>query len=430
MIHVHFMGIGGSGASAVAAIAKAHGYKVTGCDKDIENEFTTSFNKHDLFAGHNPNHLDGVDILAITPAITSLDPDNKEIARAREQGIEVLTWQQFMGKYLEKDKFVIAICGTHGKSTTTAMVGKMLEDLNLDPTVELGATVSQWGEKNYRIGESKYFVTEADEFNDNYQATTPDITIVTTIEMDHPEYFKDLDDYYGSFEQFLSKTRGTIVANLADPGVGEVLKAVAHQTNPPTILDYSKSDFNLHLKVPGKHNLANASAVFQVGLLLGLEPEKIKQSLENFPGIGRRFELMGEVNGATIISDFGHHPTEVKVVLDAARKEYPNKKIWVLFQPHMFSRTHALFADFAKILKEAPVDGIAIFDIYPSREVDTGLVTSKQLVDEINESKKVEYSDSWEEYKKGVKKFIGSDDVVIFLGAGDTHKWAKELVNE
>lgn len=421
---VHFLGVGGSGASAIAAIAQAQGFEVSGCDKSPFNEFTTSFKKDQLFQGHSSDHLKGVEILAITPAITSLDPHNSELEKAKKRGIEILTWQEFMGKYLEKEKFVIAVCGTHGKSTTTAMIGQLLEDAGLDPTVELGAVVPKWG-TNYRVGRSQYFITEADEFNDNYLASHPDITVVTTIEMDHPEYFKDFQAYKDSFEKFLLQTKGTVVANLEDPGVAEVLKWVMKESKVES-LDYSKQQFNLKLQIPGRYNELNAKAAFQVGLLLGIEPERIRESLETFTGIGRRFEYLGEFRGASLYSDFGHHPTEIKVTAEAIKEKFPRRKIWLIFQPHMFSRTKALYDEFVKVFQKLPVDQIILIDIYPSREKDTGLVNSSQLAGSIKRDN-VRY-ESPEELKQTLYRDIREGDIVFFMGAGDIDSLARRLV--
>lgn len=222
MTHVHFLGIAGSGASAAAAIAKAQGFTVSGCDKNLTGEFIKDLDEKSLFGEHSPSHLENVDILAVTPAVFSLDPNNPELVAAKEKGVPIITWQEFMGQYLEKDKFVIAVCGTHGKSTTTAMIAQILEDAGLDPTVELGAVVQKWN-TNYRIGDNKYFVTEADEFNDNFLASHPNITVVTTIEMDHPEYFKDFSAYKDSFKKFLSQNKDKTIANLSDPEVQDVI---------------------------------------------------------------------------------------------------------------------------------------------------------------------------------------------------------------
>lgn len=425
MKKVHFLGIGGSGASAIAAIAKAQGYQVSGCDKVPFNEFTKVFDQNTLFEGHSPDHLERVDILAVTPAIYSLDPNNQELLAAKNKGIPVMTWQEFMGKYLEEDKFVIAISGTHGKSTTTAMVGLLLENAGLDPTVELGAVIPQWG-TNYRIGKGGYFVSEADEFNDNFLVSYPNISIVTTIEMDHPEYFKDFASYKKSFKKFLSQTKDKIIANYSDPGVKDVL--ASHLTSGSTSLDYSKQLIDFPLQVPGKHNILNASAAYQVGLALGIDPEVIKKSLQNFTGIGRRFEYLGEYNGAKVYSDFAHHPTEIKVTLETAREKFPDKEIVVIFQPHMFSRTYALFDDFVKVLKNSPADKTYILDIFPSREVDTRLVTSKQLVEAIDQENVLYVPES--EILEKIKTEAGDNKILMFIGAGDNHKLAKELLNE
>lgn len=464
-VKVHFMGVAGSGASAAAAIAKAQGFEVTGCDKEIYNEFTKAFKKKQLFLGHSPDHLfrhserssaeskpilnaktyrynnerglygDQIDVLAISPAITALDPNNVEVTKAKELGISVLTWQEFMGKYLERDKFVIAVCGTHGKSTTTAMVAKLLQDVGSDPTAELGAVVPEW-KANYLIGKGKYFVTEADEFNDNFLVTHPDIAVITSLEMDHAEYFKDFRSYKNSFIKFLTQTKQLIVANLKDPNVAEIIKVVMKNlvSHPggagskiATVIDYSKSDFGLALKIPGDYNVMNAQAAFHVGLELGVEPLRIRQSLENFKGIGRRQEVIGQLSGATIISDFGHHPTEIKLTIEALKQKYNDKKLVVVFQPHMFSRTKALFNDFVKVLKELPVQITYILDIYPSREIDTGRVSSKQLVKTIN-SPKVKYLSSDDLESK--LKDLDESDVVVFEGAGSIDKLARDFVNQ
>lgn len=421
---VHFLGIGGSGASAIAAIAQATGFKVTGCDKSPYNNFTKTLDKDILFEGHDPKHLTGVDILAVTPAIFSLDPKNPELLEAKKLGIPILNWKEFMGKYLEEGHFVIAVSGTHGKSTTTGMIGIMLEDAGLDPTVMVGAIVPSWG-SNYRVGHGKYFVVEADEFNRDLLYNIADIAIVTTIEMDHPETYKNFDEYKESFKKFFDQTKGTIITNLSDSGVEQTL-ALGLKNSAP-IIDYSKNLIDFPLKIPGQYNVLNASAVYQVGLALGIDPEIIKKSLQNYSGIGRRFEYMGNFKGAGVYSDFAHHPTEIKVTLGAAKEKFPDKKITVIFQPHMFSRTHALFNDFVKVFQKLPADQTFIMDIYPSREIDTGLVNSRQLVEAIN-LEKVTFEPSEEDILNILKTEASINQVLFFLGAGSTHELAKKLL--
>ncbi|OGE30695.1 UDP-N-acetylmuramate--L-alanine ligase [Candidatus Daviesbacteria bacterium RIFCSPHIGHO2_02_FULL_36_13] len=427
---VHFLGIGGSGASAAAAIAQHTGFEVTGCDLDISNEFTTPFSLDQLLKGHSASHLKGgnVNILAVTPAIYSLDPTNEELMEAKRLGIEVLTWQEFMGKYLMEGKFVIAVSGTHGKTTTTAMIAKMLEDAGLDPTVELGSIMPSW-KANYRNGNSKYFVVEADEYNDNYLPITPDISVVTNIDMDHPEYFKDFEEYKESFKKFILKTKGAVVANLSDASTAEVMKTVLKsipENDTRQFLDYSKQQFNLSLKIPGTFNILNATAAFQVGLLLGINPETIKSSLQSFTGAGRRFEYIGDYNRAKIYSDFGHHPTEIRETLKAVREKFPNERVLVIYQPHMFTRTKYLFEDFVKVFTVAPVDKIYIMDIYQSREKDLGEVSSKQLAETINLPSVLHIPSGTE--LQVLKPEIKNGDIVFFMSAGDTDKIAKQLV--
>ncbi len=415
---IHFLGIGGSGASAAAALAQAQGFEVTGCDLEPHNEFTIQFKPSQLLKGHSPQHLSfhpkgvgSIDILAITPAIFSLDPNNPELLAAKEKNIPIMTWQQFLGQFLTKDKFVIAVAGTHGKTTTTAMIAKILEDANLDPTVELGA-IAPWWKTNYKVGKGKYFVIEADEFNDNFLHFKPDISVVTNIEMDHPEYFKDEEAVKKSFAKFFSQS-----------------KKVFDKPNPRII--------KFKLKVPGKFNVANASLAFQVGLTLGLDPEIIRKSLENYRGVSRRFEYIGEYRGALVYSDFGHHPTEIKVTMQAAREKFPDNRILLIYQPHMFSRTKALFDDFVKVFKKitarpsklqrSGADKIFIMDIYQSREKDLGLVTTKELVATIGKPN-VSYIGNATQTLEKLKPEIKTGDIVFFMSAGDTDKLAKELV--
>lgn len=424
---VHFMGLGGSGISAIAAIAQAQGFKISGCDEDTHSEFFEAFNEDVIKEGHSPEHLEGVDILAMSPAIPAKDPNNPELQEARERDLEILTWQQFMGKYLEEGKFVIAVCGTHGKSTTTAMAGLMLEDAHMDPTVELGAIVPRW-QSNYRLGKSRYFVTEADEFNDNFLATTPDIAIVTTIEMDHPEYFANLSAVKKSYRLFLKNTRKAIIANISDPGVKEVVEQVKKDNPSVQIIDYSAQKLPFHLKIAGSYNILNATAVYELGRLLGIDSQTLSSALIKFEGIGRRFEYIGKFKGADVYSDFGHHPTEVRVTVETLREKFPDRKIYIIFQPHMFSRTKAFLEDFAKVLADAPVNQVLVMDIYPSREIDKGEVHSKDLVTAAG-TPKVTYIGSAEETKKFLEVVAHKDEILFFIGAGENDRVARELVN-
>lgn len=435
MKHLHFIGIEGSGASAVAALAKEQGYNVSGCDRHLTGEYSSLFDPETIFVEHSIEHLKGVDTLVLSPAIEIADPNNTEVKAAKEMNLEVLTWQQFLGKYLSTDKFVIAVCGTHGKSTTTAMIAKVLEDAAMDPTVILGAKIRAWG-RNYRLGKSKYLVVEADEYNNNYMAYQPNLTVVTNIDQDHLEFFKDFEHIKQSFEDFLVKTQGIVVANMSDSDVAEVIKWTMKKSgvevldfNKIKIFSANKIETDFELFVPGEFNLLNAKAAFQVGLLLGVQPLKMLDSLNNFTGIGRRFEEIGDLNGTKFYSDFAHHPREVFVTLAAAREKFPKAKITLIFQPHLYSRTKLLFDDFVDVLQRSPIDNIFIVDIFASRENDPGNISSRMLVEAIGMGT-VKYVSTIEEIFEEIKSKLSEKDVVILMGAGDIDQKGRAFIKK
>jgi UDP-N-acetylmuramate--alanine ligase len=435
MKHLHFIGIEGSGASAVAALAKEQGYRVSGCDRNLTGEYSSLFSPEAVFVEHSIEHLKEVDAVILSPAIEIADPHNTELKAARDMNLEIMTWQQFLGQVLAKDKQVIAVCGTHGKSTTTAMMAKILEDANMDPTVVLGAKVREWG-RNYRVGKSKFLVVEADEYNNNFMSYHPNLTIVTNIDADHLEFFKDFEHIEQSFEDFLVKTKDTVIANMADSHVAEVVKW-AMKKSAIEVMDFNKVMVDFDLKLPGEFNIANAKAAFQAGLLLGIEPGRMQESLNSFTGIGRRFEKLGEKEGIEYYSDFAHHPREIHVTLEAARQKFPDQKIVLIFQPHLYSRTKNLFDDFVDVFKKASVDQIFVTDIFASRENDPGDISSRMLVENTNMGT-VNYIPTVEEAliqmrsdrsDKSDKIGIDQNMVVIVMGAGDidakTRKYLK-----
>lgn len=434
---VHFLGIAGSGTSACACIAKAEGFRVSGCDKNLSGEFMDVLKEIPVEKGHSPSHLKGVDILAVTPAVLSLDPNNKELLEAKKNKIKIMTWQQFLGKYLTKEKFVIAICGTHGKSTTTAMIGKILEDADLNPTILLGANVSLWN-ANFRLppairnkpSTKQYFVLEADEFNDNFLSLNPNISVLTNIEFDHPEYFKDFESYKSSFKNFFAKTKDLVLANLSDKNSKDTLEEKAGSEEPffPPVIDYSKNLIDFPLRVTGGHNKLNASAAFNLGLNLEIAPEKIRQSLKTFPGIGRRMEQIGEINGAIIFSDFAHHPTAIKVATNELIKTYPGKNIWIIYQPHMFSRTKALFKEFTEAFQTIKAKGVEMLPIYPSREKDEGIIKTQDLIKAIKK-RHINYAGSIKKAFMDIKPKLSNKDILVFMGAGDIDGDARKLVS-
>lgn len=430
-IHVHFMGIGGSGMSAVASIALESGFKVSGCDLQGPTIYTKFLEKKGvkIYKGHSASHLRGVDILTVTPAVFDLSPDHPEFTNAKKKGI-VLTWQEFMGKYLQKDKFLLCVAGTHGKTTTTAMLGLVLEEAGFDPTVELGAIVPKWG-ANFRVGKSKYFVCEADEFHNNFLNYHPNLTILTNIEMDHPEYFKDFAAVLESFANFVRGSKnGILVACGDDEGVRRLIEKKLKNWSGK-IIRYSLSQWEkekIPLNLFGDHNRRNALGVLAAARVLGIEKEVVKKALADFRGAGRRMELVGEIKGVKVFDDYAHHPTQVKATLAGVRETFPKSRIWAVFQPHMFSRTKVLLDKFKNAFDL--VDEVILVDIYASREAkdETKHTIHSRDVLRVIENPSKRYIGSLKETSKFLAKNVRKGDIVVCMGAGDIYKVSRWLV--
>lgn len=389
------MGIGGSGMAGVAFLAEKMGYKVTGCDL----EGSTAYIK-DVFKGHDKSHLRGIDLLVYSPAIKYQNPDNPEYRQAVKKGI-AMTWEEFVGKYLVKDRKLICIAGTHGKSTTTAMAGKILIDAGLDPTVLLGAKVPEWG-GNARFGKGKYFVLEADEFNNNFLNYHPDIAIINNIEFDHPDFFRSEDEVEKSFNKFRE--------NIKQEGI--------------LITEKNNLGKHFNLKVFGEHNQKNANMVYVLGRKLGISDENIVKSLESFNGIGRRMELIADKRGVKIYDDYAHHPTAIKTTLEGVREKYSKEKILVIDEPHGYKRTKALLPEYKGVFDS--VDKVIIGPIFQARdEVDENI--NPESVARASGHKNIEGFDSYEKLIENCKLIIGNYNVIVVMGAGKSYLWAKEI---
>ena len=419
---VHFIGVGGSGTSAVCGIAASNGFEVTGCDMSHESEYLGNllkkFPKIPIFYSHSQSHLENVDILAISPAILKFDPQNLELVTAREKRIPILTWQEFMSKFLQRGKFVISVAGTHGKSTVAAMIGHLLEDAGLDPTVEIGALDISW-RSNFRNGKGKYFVCEADEYNDNFLNYSPNTLVITNIELDHPDYFRNMSDLNNSFQKFvlqMEKPKNLFLGRGNDLTLfGKNLKKIDKSLE---IYNY-KNIFGLKIKILGAHNSLNANLVAAVGRSLGIKEKIIRNSIFNFRGISRRLEFKGQIGGVKIFDDFAHHPTEVRASLSALKRLFPDKKIWVIFEPHTFSRTKKFLKDFALVFRKY-VEKVIVVDIFPAREKNTRMVSSQDLVLQIG-SKGI-YIGNLKEAVDFVSKNLPEHQVIVFMGAGKIYQ--------
>ncbi len=395
---IHFMGVGGSGMAGISFLASKMGYEVTGCDLEKSTAYSNKF-----FHGHSPNHLKDIDLLVVTPAVYFQKVKNPELALGEKRGI-TLTWQEFLGKYLHKGKKVICIAGTHGKSTTTAMVGKLLEDAGFNPLVNLGANYKGWN-GGARYGRGNYFVTEADEFYDNFLNYRPEIIILNRVEFDHPDYFKSEREMQDSYKKFIGNLKGKKILI--------------------TLKDSLNKKFSL--RVFGKHNQQNANMAYLLGKKLGIKEDVIIKSLESFQGLERRMELIsdkGGVNpdliGVKVYDDYAHHPTAIKTTLEGLRKEYPKKRILAIIEPHGYKRTKALLPKYRGVFNSA--DKVIIGPIFKARDEIDKTITIEDIA-KISGHSNIQTFNSIEKLK------IVNYDVVVVMGAGKSYLWAKEICN-
>lgn len=396
----------------VAKLASKLGYKVTGCDLET--------------SGHDPKHLKNTDLLIVTPAVYFRRIKDPELVEGERRKI-VLTWQKFLGKYLQKGKKVICVAGTHGKSTTTAMVGKLLEDAGLDPQVTLGANYKNWG-GGARYGKGDYFVTEADEFYDNFLSYSPEIIILNNIEFDHPDYFKSEKQIFESFAKFVGKLHGkkVLIVNNDSPGVQKLLGDI--DTSGLKIIKYSLkgNNINLHLKLMGKHNVANALGVIALGKYLKIKDGIIKKSLGSFTGIERRMELVSGRCGIKVYDDYAHHPTAIKATIEAIREKYPNNRLWAVVEPHGYARTSALLKKYKGVFTGA--DKVIIGPVFRARDNETFGITPKSVV-EASGHPDILPANSSDQIIEIIKKDVRKGDIILVMGAGKSHLWAKEICN-
>lgn len=406
MKKIHLMGINGSGMSGIASLSSKMGYIVTGCDLKKD--------------GHDVSHLQDTDLLIVSPAVLYQNRNHPEYVEALKKKI-AMTWEEFLGNVLTKGKKIISICGTHGKSTTTAMVGKLLEDNGFDPLVMVGANVSSWG-GNSRYGEGEYFVIEADEFNDNFLNYHSDIIILNNIEFDHPDYFKSEEDLFNSFKSFISNITGDkkLIVNWDDAGVRKLIDSL--DVSGVNVIRYSKDDNNLSfkLKVHGEYNIQNALGVVKLGEVLNISKGNIVSSIENFEGIGRRMEMISD----NIYDDYAHHPTAIKKTLAGLREQFPESKIWAIVEPHGFDRTHALLDLYKGAFNS--VDKVIIGPIFKARDTNNFGVSEEDIV-KISDHKDINSAKDLDEIKKIVKDEFKDGDILVVMGAGKSSEWAKAL---
>ena len=459
MTHIHFIGIGGSGLSAIARLLLESGYVVSGSDRTL-TPFADEVRKAGatVYVGHHPRNIAGADSIVMSSAVSA---DNPEVVAAKHANIPVYKRADFLGQ-LMADKKGIAIAGTHGKTTTTAMTAWTLSELGRDPSFIIGGVSNNLG-VNAHAGKGNAFVIEADEYDNMFLGLKPQIEVVTSLEHDHPDIFPTLESMYASFEKFvdLLPDEGSLIVCAEDSGAMALIpharkkgiNIVAYYIqNEMTIsspywvmarevkanqrggFDFVVSSnlgatgatsVEVSLQVPGKHNVRNALAVLAIVELLGLSKDKAALALSKFTGTGRRFQLRSEANGISIIDDYAHHPTEIAATLAGARARYPERRIWAVWQPHTYSRTQTLFLEFARAFKDA--DEVIVTEVYAAREAKQAF-TSAEVVSAMPH-RSARYIETLSEVTSHLLRNLKPGDVVIVMSAGDADQISTELVN-
>lgn len=455
-MHLHLVGIGGSGMSSIARVLLERGYTVSGSDQQ-ENKQTVALRKEgaEVFIDHKAENIAGATAVVTSSAIPS---DNPELVAARANGVPVLKRADFLG-VLMAGQVGIAVAGSHGKTTTTAMIAKILLETGQDPTVILGGIVPEW-DSNGRAGLGDYFVVEADEYDHMFLGLRPEVAVITNIEHDHPDIFPTPEDYEAAFAEFaqLLPAHGRLIACGQDVGVQQLLMSldlsgrevttygIGGQTGSEPELDYLAVDHRpnqlggtdfivqsdqqtiglVRLRIPGLHNVLNALAAIVVALDLELDFGLVCRALAEFGGVGRRFQVLGEVGGVTLIDDYAHHPTEIRATLAAARQRYGDRRLWAVWQPHTYSRTKMLQEQFATSFGDA--DRVVALDIFRSRETDTLGIDTGVVVRAMPDVDAVHIR-TIEEAIAYLLERVRPDDVILTLGAGDGNRVSQGLLD-
>lgn len=432
--NIHFIGIGGIGISAIARMMIEEGKNVTGQDMQ-DSEIIEDLIKlgMDIKIGQSFENIPAdTDLIIYTIAIEYYDPDLfKKLKEKNDSGEFLLfSYPQMLGE-VTKNKYTIAVSGTHGKTTTTGMIAKILKDTGNDPTVVIGSLIKDFNNPesqgtNFIHGKSDFFVLEACEYRRSFLNVNPKILVITNIDEDHLDYYKDIEDIKSAFSELVMKvpSGGFIICDPSDKNISDVIK-----NSKAEIVDFQKF-FNgdLKLKIPGIHNKVDAAAACAAATCLDIPKLDAEKALGEFPGTWRRFEYRGKVfKGTLLYDDYGHHPTEITATLQGFRELYPKSdgwKITVIFQPHLFSRTKLLLDDFAQSFKDA--DQVMLLPIYYAREVDDGTISSEKLAFEIN--KYTDNAEAFPDFKKLEKNLVvrllkmKEKDVIVTMGAGEAFK--------
>lgn len=447
----HFIGIGGISMSALAQMLKKNGYSIQGSDLSENDEIKILKRKKiKVFSSHKKENLKNIDVVVYSSAIHN---DNEELQYAKDNNLVILKRSELLGMIANCHKCVISIAGSHGKTTATAMIAEMFEKANLKPTIHIGGR-DNYLKSNYKIGNKKYFITEACEYMDNYLYIKSDIAVVLNIDSDHLDYFKNLNNIKISFEKFSKNTKdgGIVIANYDDKNSNKILKyqsttnfGLSRNANiyAKNIKQYSPCKYsfdvvfcgcklgNIKLNILGKHNIYNALACILVGLACKISFCEIVSSIENFSGVERRCEYVGQINGAETYHDYAHHPKQIEKMIEIG-KNYVSKKrgrVITVFEPHTFSRTKYLLGEFVCSLTKS--DELILAPVYSAREDEKEGINSNELADECKKYlTKVRCFESYSEILFYLKNIAKCDDFVLILGAGNIFKLGKLLMHQ
>lgn len=447
--HVYFVGIGGISMSGLAEILLREGFRVSGSDS-AQSEFTDHLTSRGakVYIGQRAENItDDIDCAVFTAAIR---PTNPEYVACQEKGIPMLTRAELLGQMMRRYRNSIAVSGTHGKTTTTAMLSHILMEADQDPTISIGGVLPLIG-GNIRVGGTEDFLLEACEYTNSFLSFYPTLEVILNIEADHLDFFKDLDDIRHSFHEFVGRLpeNGTVIISSDIDRYEEIVAGFqgkvitvgrksgdivaseisfdeyAHPSFIPVIHGNAQDRINLH--VSGEHNIYNALAAIGAALELGIDLRTIARGLEACGGAERRFEKKGEIDGVVIMDDYAHHPQEIEATMRAALR-CPHERLWVVFQPHTYSRTKALLPDFARALSMA--DRVVLAEIYPARETDTLGVSSADVAEQINRVTpgKAVALPNFDKIETYLLENLSTGDLCITMGAGDVYKVGEHLL--
>lgn len=450
-IHVHFIGIGGISMSGLAEILLEEGFTISGSDAK-QSALTDSLAQKGatIYIGQKASNL------SIRPALVvytaAIREDNEEFKAAVDAGIPMLSRAELLGQIMDNYEKSIAVAGTHGKTTTTSMISQILLVAKADPTISVGGILEAIG-GNIRVGASEVFITEACEYTNSFLHFHPKYSIITSVEAEHLDFFKDIDDIRRSFHEFARNTAhdGVLIINGQIAALDQITNNLScsvttyglcenddfyaknityndHACGTYTLMHKTEDLGTVSLSVPGRHNVSNSLAAIALCLNLGLPLDVIKKGLLQFGGTKRRFEYKGTKNGITVIDDYAHHPTEVAATLTAARN-YPHGRIICVFQPHTYSRTKAFLSDFARVLSMADI--VVLADIYAAREKNTIGISSKDLLAELQKNgQESYYFPSFDEIEKFLSEKCINNDLLITMGAGDVYLIGEHLLQQ